>query len=301
MANLKELKKKIRSTKGTFKITTAMKLVSAAKLARAQVAIVGARPYSDGLERTIKTVAALAQDYQHPFLREATSNRHAHLLVISSNKGLCGGYNSQLVKVVRGFLQQEDMAAQGTGESGAMEVKVHYMGKKAREMLSGEVVNQGVFHTFEKQEPTYLEVVEVARQLAQDFESGEVGQVLVAYNVFHSAISFTPMVKKLLPITFLPEEKKELQEKWPFDFKYEPRAAEILDTLIPEAYANTVYTCLLDALAAEHGLRMSSMDSAANNCKDLIKKLTLRANKLRQAAITTELIEVVSGAESLSG
>ena len=115
MANLKELKKKIRSTKGTFKITTAMKLVSAAKLARAQVAIVGARPYSDELERTIKTVAALAQDYQHPFLREAISNRHAHLLVISSNKGLCGGYNSQLVKVVRGFLRQGDMAAQGTG------------------------------------------------------------------------------------------------------------------------------------------------------------------------------------------
>ena len=289
MANIKELKKKIRSTKSTLKITMAMKLVSAAKLAKAQGAVVGARPYADELEQTIKTVSALAKDYTHPFFQESKENKPAHLVIISSNKGLCGGYNSQLVREARNFLQN-------TG----LDIKVHYLGKKAREVMAGEVRNPGQSYTFERQDPSYRELKGVAMDLARDFQQGEVGQVLVAYNVFHSAISFTPTIRKLLPMTVEAEEKEVIQRELPFDFKYEPAAPEILDALIPETYVNTFYTCLLDALAAEHGSRMSSMDSAANNCKDLIKKFTLKANKLRQAAITTELIEVVSGAESLN-
>ena len=289
MANLKELKKKIKSTKGTFKITMAMKLVSAAKLAKAQAAIVGARPYADELEQTIKTISALAKDYSHPFFQERAKNQKTHLLVISSSKGLCGGYNSQLVREVRNLLGPTDL-----------DIKIHYIGKKAREVLNSEVSNEGEFYTFEKHEPTYRELKKVALDLAGDFERGEVGQVLVAYNVFHSAINFTSTVRKLLPMTVEKEKREAIQKELPFDFKYEPAASEILDALIPETYVNTLYTCLLDALAAEHGSRMSSMDSAANNCKDLIRKFTLKANKVRQAAITTELIEVVSGAESLN-
>lgn len=288
MANIKELKKKIRSTKGTLKITTAMKLVSAAKLAKAQQAIVGSRPYAKELEDTIKTISALVQNYEHSFLNKS-ENKQSHLIIISANKGLCGGYNSQLVKETRKFLATTDL-----------NFKVSFVGKKAKEFI-GKEVNQGEHFSFDKMEPTYREMRDIAEKLGKDFINGEVGNVYVAYNVFNSAISFTPTIKKILPMTLEENEKEELKKDFPFDFKYEPGAKEILDSLIPETYYTSLFTCLLDALASEHGSRMASMDSAAKNCKEVIKKLTLKMNKLRQAAITTELIEVISGAEALNG
>lgn len=290
MANLKELKKRIKSTKNTLKITSAMKLVSAAKLAKAQATIVGARPYSNTLDDTIKTISALSKDYTHNYLKENSENKQAHLLVISADKGLCGGFNSQLAKEIRKFLSETDL-----------DVRVHWIGKKAKELIGSEVSNQGEHFGFKKLEPSYQEIREIAEGLAKDFENGEVGKVMVAYNVFHSAISFTPTVKQVLPMSVSEEEKETLRGEFPFDFKYDQDPAEIMDALVPEAYVNSIYTCLLDAQAAEHGSRMSSMDSAASNCKDMIRDLSITANKLRQAAITTELAEVVSGAESLKG
>lgn len=290
MASIKDLKAKIKSTKGTLKITTAMKLVSAAKLSRAQQAIQGSRPYARELENTIKTVSALVEDYTHPYLEEKTDNNRAIVLVISSDKGLCGGYNSTLAKKVRAFEK----------ENPELDAKYVFIGKKVYELVKAEL-NAGEKYSFDKAEPTLNEIREVAQQLGNMFTDGEVGKVFVAYNIFHSAISFTSTVQQVLPMTMDQEEKDELSEKFPFDFKYEPSPKEIMDSLIPETYITSVWTCMLDALAAEHGSRMSSMDSAANNCKDAIKSLTLKMNKLRQAAITTELIEVVSGAESLNG
>ncbi len=289
MANIKELKKKIKSTKGTLKITTAMKLVSAAKLAKAQQAIQNSRPYAQELESTIKTVSALVKDYSHRYLEVNVENKCSALLVISANKGLCGGYNSQLAKEVKRYLAETDE-----------EVKVYFIGRKVRELVINEV-NEGKFFEFDRAEPSYQDIERVAIELAELFSTEEFGQVYVAYNIFHSAISFESTVKKVLPLTLDQKEKKELKEKFPFDFKYDPNPSEILNTLIPETYLSTVYTCLLDAIAAEHGSRMSAMDSAVTNCKDAIRSLTLKMNKLRQAAITTELIEVVSGAESLNG
>lgn len=290
MANIKDLKKRIKSTKNTLKITSAMKLVSAAKLAKAQSTIIGARPYSNTLDETIKTISALSKDYTHAYLKENNDNKQAHLIVISADKGLCGGYNSQLSKEVRNFLQTTEL-----------DVRVHWIGKKAKEVLKDDVKNQGEHFSFQKLEPSYQEIREIAESLARDFENGEVGKVMVAYNIFHSAIAFTPTVKQVLPMTVTEDEKETLRTEFPFDFKYDQDPAEIMDALVPEAYVNSIYTCLLDGLAAEHGSRMSSMDSAASNCKDMIRDLSIKANKLRQAAITTELAEVVSGAESLKG
>lgn len=290
MANIKDLKKKIKSTKGTLKITTAMKLVSAAKLARAQHGIQSSRPYARELEDTIKTVSALVQNYSHPFLEEKVENKRAVVLVISSDKGLCGGYNSTLGKKVRLWAK----------ENNELDTKFYFIGKKVRDLIKAEV-NVGKHFTFDKNEPSFHEVRGIAEELGALFSNGEVGKVYVAYNIFNSAISFTSTVRQVLPMALDEEEKAELSEKFPFDFKYEPTPAEIMDSLIPETYVTAVWTCMLDALAAEHGSRMSSMDSAAKNCKDAIRTLTLKMNKLRQAAITTELIEVVSGAESLNG
>lgn len=289
MANIKDLKKKIKSTKGTLKITTAMKLVSAAKLSKAQHAIQSSRPYALELEETIKTVSALVQDYSHPYLEEK-ENKHAIVLVISSDKGLCGAYNSTLSKKVKQFIKDAD----------GMELKFHFIGKKVRDLIKSEV-NAGKTYSFERQDASMLEMRAIIDELAEMFKSGEVGKVYIAYNIFHSAIAFESTVRQVLPMTLAAEEKRELREKFPFDFKYEPSPKDILDTLIPETLVSSVWTSLLDGKAAEHGSRMSAMDNAARNCKDAIRTLTLKMNKLRQAAITTELIEVVSGAESLNG
>ena len=289
MANIKDLKKTIKSTKGTFKITKAMKLVSASKLNKAQGRILGLRPYSSELEETVRTVAALATDYTNTYFTQR-DNKQAVVLVISSDKGLAGGYNSQLAKTVRRFVS----------ETSGEDLKFFFIGKKVRDLISKEV-NAGKTFTFAKAEPTYEEVRKVADELGQMFLSGEVGKVYVAYNSFISAIAFDSKVRQLLPMQVSAHDKETIKTKYPYDFKYEPGANEILDTLVPEVYLTTVYTCVLDAIASEHGSRMNAMENASKNSKEVIKKLSLKMNKMRQARITTELIEVVSGAESLNG
>jgi F-type H+-transporting ATPase subunit gamma len=289
MANIKELKKKIKSTKGTLKITKAMKLVSAAKLNKAQARILGLRPYSSELEGTVKTVAALATNYSNKYFTQ-TENNKAVVLVISSDKGLAGPYNSSLAKTVRRFV----------AENKEEDLKFYWIGKKVKELLQKEV-NSGKHFTFVKGEPTYEEVRKVAEELGQMFMTGEVGKIYVAYNSFISAIAFDSKVRQLLPMQVSAHDQETIKSKYPYDFKYEPGASEILDTLVPEVYLTTVYTCVLDAIASEHGSRMNAMENASKNSKEVVKKLTLKMNKMRQARITTELIEVVSGAESLNG
>jgi F-type H+-transporting ATPase subunit gamma len=289
MANIKDLKKKIKSTKGTFKITSAMKLVSAAKLSRAQHAILSSRPYTTELNKTIKVVSALCKEYSHSYLRtNSQAEKKIFLLVISSDKGLCGGYNSQLAKEVKKFIKLH-------GEN----LEVHYVGKKVMD-LTKQLVTAPKLMAFKKAEPSFDEIKNLAERIASEFEIGRYSEVYVAYNQFNSAISFTPMAKRLLPLSLDIEEAESLREEFPFDFKYDPSPEAILDNLVPQSYVSSLYTCILDATAAEHGSRMSAMDSASKNCKKAIKTLTIKMNKLRQAAITTELIEVVSGAESLN-
>lgn len=290
MANIKDLKKRIKSTKGTFKITKAMKLVSAAKLNKAQQRIVGMRPYATELESTVRTVSALNKEYSSVYFKENPENRQSIVLVISSDKGLCGAYNTSIVKAVR-RLQRDK-----TGE----QFKYLWIGKKARDLVQKEV-NGGKTYTFAKADPTFEEVRKVAAELADMFTTGEVGKVYVLFNSFLSAIAFETKVRQLLPMSVTEEEREQLRTKFPYDYKYEPSAESILDTLVPEVFVTAVYTSILDAIASEHGTRMSAMENASKNCKEMIRKLSLKMNKLRQAKITTELAEVVSGAESLNG
>jgi F-type H+-transporting ATPase subunit gamma len=290
MANIKELKKRIKSTKSTLKITSAMKLVSAAKLSRAQSKILGLRPYTNELLETVRTVSAVTKGYDHPYFQSASENNKAHLVLISSDKGLCGAYNSQVAKAARRFI----------AENKQLEVKVHFIGKKAKELVLNEV-NAGETFKFKKIEPTHDEIKAIAEKLANDFTNDEVGKVFVGFNCFKSAMESDPEVKQVLPMSLPKAEKEKIKEKFPFDFKYQPSSAEILDTMVPEVYINSVFTAILDAIASEHGMRMVAMENASKNSKEMIQNLTLKMNKLRQAAITTELIEVVSGAESLKG
>lgn len=288
MANIKELKKRIKSTKSSLKITSAMKLVSAAKLAKAQSRIVGLKPYANELDKTVKVVSALSTGFTHDYLKSNNSDKTL-LLVISSDKGLCGGYNAQLAKKVRSYL----------GEENSDNLKVYFIGKKVRDLVKKQV-NAGKTFTFEKIEPTVNELHAVADELSELFTSGEFGKIKIAYNIFNSAISFTPTVQQVLPMTLDKNEAEELKKEFPFDFKYDPSPEKILTEMIPEVFRTTIQRCVYDAIAAEYGSRMSAMENATKNCKEMIRTLTLKMNKARQAAITTELIEVVSGAESLN-
>ncbi|MDA8793791.1 ATP synthase F1 subunit gamma [Bacteriovoracaceae bacterium] len=289
MANIKDLKKRIKTTKSTFKITKAMKLVSAAKMAKAQQRIVGLRPYVNELDHSIKIASSLNTEYTHPYLKANEENKNAFLLVVSSDKGLCGSYNNQIVKTARQFI----------AENNEYNFKTFFIGKKAKEILKKEV-NFGEHFVFEKADPAPNEIRKITNEFAEQFTNGEIGKVFVLFNKFNSAISFTTTPQQILPMSTSEEEKEKFRELLPYDFKYEPTAQEMLDDMIPESLFTSVYASVLDAIAAEHGSRMSAMENASKNCKEMIKKLTLKANKLRQAAITTELIEVVSGAESLN-
>ncbi|MDH4466735.1 MAG: ATP synthase F1 subunit gamma [Bacteriovoracaceae bacterium] len=290
MANIKGLKKRIKTTKGTLKITKAMKLVSAAKLSKAQQRILSQRNYSDELQSTVKMAAAVAQNYQHPMIEQKDDKLPNILFVISSDKGLCGGYNSGLVKKIRLFLRSDANSKNWT---------IYHIGKKAKDFLSTEFKLEKQFK-FVKADPTIEELRQVGSELSQLYLNNKVGKIFVAYNKFYSAMTYTPTIKQLLPFSLSKEELKMMEGKIT-EFKCEPGAAEILDLLIPEVYNNSIQTALFDAVASEHGARMVAMESATKNCSSVIKRLTIKMNKLRQAAITTELIEVVSGAESLKG
>ena len=289
MANVKELKVKIGSTKSTLKITSAMKLVSAAKLSKAQARVEGFKPYSSELDKTVKVAAALAENYTHDYLSH-TANKNAAILIISSDKGLCGGYNSSLSKKVKKFIKENDDT----------NFKLFFIGKKVKELLSFDGHKSTKTFAYAKAEPVFTEAQEIVAELAEQFKKGEIGKLFVAYNSFLSVIEFDSTIKQILPMTVTEEEKVELTKEFPVDFKYEPSASSILDSLIPEVLNTTVFTSMLDAIAAEHATRMTAMDNATTNSKDRIKQLTITMNKLRQAAITTELSEIVSGAESLN-
>ncbi len=290
MANIRTLRKKIKSTVNTRKITSAMKLVSAAKLAKAQLNILSTRPYVEELEKTVKTISALCKDYENDFLKIKKNNNRAVLLVVSSNKGLCGSFNNALGKMVKLFIK----------DNKDKEIKLFFIGKKVFEILKKEY-EVGKLFTFNKEDPTIDEVREVANELADLFTSDEVGSIHVAYNKFFSAINTQPMIQNLLPMQVSNEEKDKLESDFPFDFKYDPSPEQIMDKLVPEVYVTSIFTNILDSIASEHGARMTAMENATKNSQEMISKLTIIMNKARQAAITTELIEVVSGAESLKG
>ena len=286
MANIKDLKVRIKSTKSTLKITSAMKLVSAAKLSKAQGRIANFKPYSSELESTVRMASSLVENYTHEYLDENKEAKKSVLLIVSSEKGLCGGYNSQLFKKVRAFTAS-------TGE----DFDYYFIGKKVQALLKREGLPSTKKYEFTKSDPTFDEIKAIANELSQKFVKDEVAKVYLAFNSFVSAIEFNSEVKQLLPMTAVEGEETVGATT---DFIYEPSASKILDNLIPEVLNTTIFTSILDAVAAEHGARMTAMDNATNNSKDMIKNLTLTANKLRQAAITTELTEIVSGAESLN-
>jgi len=289
MPSLKDLKNRISSVRNTRKITKAMQMVSAAKLRRAQDAAVAARPYAERMNAVMAGLAAsVGTSDSAPRLLAGTGSSQIHLLVVmTSERGLCGGFNSTIVRLARAHMI-ELLAAGKT-------VKVLTVGKKGREQLRRDYGRYFVGHVdmSEVKRVGYDNAQTVARDILGRFEAGEFDVATLYYNRFQSVISQIPTAQQVIPAKF------EGNGTAATGYDYEPSEEAILADLLPRGLATQVFTALLENGASEQGARMSAMDSATRNAGEMINKLTIQYNRSRQAAITKELIEIISGAEAL--
>ena len=288
MPSLRDIRTRIGSVKNTRQITKAMKMVSAAKLRRAQEAITRARPYATLLEQALARVAsrAAADDQaSHPLLA-ARPVKAAELVLLTSDRGLAGAFNSNVIRRAQRFLTETSDQYE--------RVDVSILGRKARDFFRARHTAVRKDYGGVHQLAGYEKAAELAGELSQRFLAGEVDAVFLAYNEFKSAIAQTVVVKQLLPIVTTGEASAG-----GYDFIYEPSREELLAELVPKHLAIQVWRALLDSVASEHGARMTAMAAATTNAEDMIAALTLQYNRARQAYVTKELMEIVSGAEAL--
>jgi F-type H+-transporting ATPase subunit gamma len=293
MPNLKDLKNRINSVKSTKKITSAMKMVAAAKLRRAQDAAEAARPYAERMDAVLANLARAAKDSPTaPTLLRGTGSEQTHLLVIATaERGLCGGFNSSIVKLAK--LAASKLLAEGKT------VKILTVGKKGRDQLRREYGAYFVGHVDLSQVRRigYANAHGVAEDLLARFEAGEFDVATLFYSKFKSVMSQLPTEQRLIPAAVGDSGGNTAA----INYEYEPDEVEILADLLPQNLAVQVFRGILENAASEQGARMSAMDSATRNAGDMIDRLTIQYNRSRQAAITNELIEIISGAEALKG
>ena len=285
MATLKDIKKRIGSLKNTGQITKAMKMVSAAKLRRAQEAIVAARPYAEKMQEVLSSLASGADATANPLL-EVRDSKKVGVVLFTSGRGLCGGFNSNLIKKAEKFI-----AAELPGK----EVLMSFYGKKGQEHFKRRGVDAAGDYKIETGQQGYDIATDISSDLIKAYEEGEIDEVYLVYGQFQSALTQIPSVEKLLPI--VPEESAEVAEA--VDFLFEPDADAILADLLPKYIISQVYKAVLETAASEHGARMAAMDSASKNASEMIDKLTVQYNRARQATITTELMDIINGAEAV--
>lgn len=290
MANLKAIRKRIASVKNTQKITRAMKMVAAARLRRAQQAITELRPYAQKTLEVLSSVAARAasDDVVHPLLVRREP-KHVMLVVLTSDRGLAGAFNTNINKAAYAF--QKELQAQGKT------VSVAVIGRKGKEYFARRGAN--LQHTFTGvfENLTVAKAAEIGKTLADEYERSELDAIYLCYNEFKSALTQRVTIEPLLPIAPQPVSETETA----VDFIYEPDKQGLLDRLLPMYAEVEVYRALLESVASEHGARMTAMDNATRNASELVGKLTLIYNRARQAAITKELMEIIGGAEALKG
>ncbi len=288
MPSLKALKTRIASVKNTRKITKAMQMVAAAKLRRAQEAAEAARPYAERMNVVMASLAAgVGQTESAPKLLAGNGRDQVHLLVVmTSERGLCGGFNSTIVRLARARANE----LIGAGKT----VKILTVGKKGREQLKRDYAALFVGHVDmgDVKRVGYSNAQGIAREVLAAFEAGECDVVTIFYNRFQSVISQVPTALQVIPAKFEGGSANAL-------YDYEPSEEAILADLLPRGVATQIFTALLENGASEQGARMSAMDNATRNAGDMINKLTIQYNRSRQASITKELIEIISGAEAL--
>jgi F-type H+-transporting ATPase subunit gamma len=285
MAKTQDLKRRIRSVRNTMQLTKAMKMVAASKLRRSQERILRARPYAERMLRVLRSLAARADTDEHRLLQSHGDSR-IELAVLTADKGLCGAFNAGIIRTAEAFAR----------EQAGKQVKINAIGKKGRDYFARryETSRQWI-DVFRRVEPAKAK--EIGADLIRRYLAEEVDEIHLVYNEFKSAIQCRPVVQRLLPIE--PAELESAEDAG--DYLYEPEAAEIFAALLPQYVENQIFRAMLESAAAEHAARMTAMDSATKNAGELIESLTLTMNRVRQSSITTEIIEVVSGAEALGG
>ncbi|APG63030.1 F0F1 ATP synthase subunit gamma [Sphingorhabdus lutea] len=293
MASLKELKGRIASVKSTQKITKAKQMVAAAKLRRAQAAAEAARPYG---ERMAAVVGSLASKVQAgptaPKLLTGTGGNQVHLLVVlSSDKGLCGAFNTNIAKEARLFARKL--------ENEGKTVKFYFAGRKARGSLLREFASKeaGYYDTTSVRQAGFTEAQAIAGEIVEKLEAGEFDVAHLFFAKFRSALVQQPTRLQMIPVSLESEEDAAISSD--ATVEYEPNEEAILADLLPRNLTTQIFNALLENMASEQGASMTAMDNATRNAGELINKLTVQYNRSRQAAITTELVEIISGAEAL--
>ena len=289
MASLKDIKKRIATVKNTQQITKAMKMVSAAKLRRAQDAVVAARPYADKMADVLSSLALRVDAESNALLAERGKGK-ALIVLITGDRGLCGGFNVNIAKAAERFIREN--------KEGFESYELLIVGRKGNDYLKRRAgmeiykVHENLVGTGQVSYPTGALL---GQEVIELYRGGEYDSVFLVYNAFQSAMTQIQTVTQLLPI--VPKVVDDGVQVT--DYIYEPNATEVLDEILPKHIEVQIFRSLLESSASEHGARMTAMDSASKNASEMIGKLTLQYNRARQAAITKELLEIISGAESI--
>ncbi|NOY46486.1 MAG: ATP synthase F1 subunit gamma [Deltaproteobacteria bacterium] len=286
MANLKDIRNRIASVRSTQQITKAMKMVSAAKFRRAEEAILQNRPYSDKMLEVLSSLALRTEEEAHPLL-ERRDPRRVCLIVFTSDRGLCGSFNASVLRSAERFLREKGAEYEA--------VPLYLVGKKAVDYFrrrDAEIIGQKT-ELFGK--VTYGEAQTIARDVIERYTNREIDLVYMVYNEFRSALSQQVVFDRLLPVEPMPVDP----ETSTTEYIYEPSEEYMLNWVLPRYVEVRMFRALLESTASEHGARMTAMDSATNNATEMIARLTLKYNRARQEAITTELMDIVNGVEAM--
>ncbi len=287
MASMRDIKRRKSSIQSTQQITKAMKLVSTVKLQKAKLHAEATDPYFNHMYKTVTSILAKSGNISHPYLQSGASDRIA-VVVITSNRGLAGGYNANVVKQV---LNRQDVLTRDKTD-------IYCIGHKGREALerAGYTIKED--HSEIMEAPAYEDAAAVCARVLDAFAKGEIGEIYLAYTHFKNTVVHVPQLIKLLPVEFSDEEMEEADDT--LLMNYEPNVEEALDLIIPKYVTSIFYGALVEALASENGARMQAMDSATSNAEDMISDLSLKYNRARQGSITQELTEIIAGAEAIS-
>jgi F-type H+-transporting ATPase subunit gamma len=287
MANLKEIRLRINSVGSTMQITSAMKMVSAAKLKRAQDAIIQMRPYANKLTELLKNLSASLDSSDGGVYTQEREIKNVLLVTVTSNRGLCGGFNAYIMNKAKSLINEEYANAK---------VSILSIGKKSSEHFTKNGFNVASTHDALFGDLTFENVSIVAEGIMEQFVEGDYDKVVLVYNQFKNAATQIIMTENFLPVQAAENDSEAV-----VDYIFEPTKQEIVEQLIPKSLKTQLFKAVLDSHAAEHGARMTAMHKATDNASELKKELTLTYNKARQAAITNEILEIVGGAEALSG
>ncbi len=288
MASMRDIKRRKQSVTSTQQITKAMKLVSTVKLQKARAQAENTSPYFYAMYNAVSSMLAKAGEIDNKYLKSNNSDKKG-IIVITSNRGLAGGYNSNVVKLITG----QDIPVENC--------KIYAIGNKGVEALSskGYEVVQDYSHIMEG--PEYTDAMAICSQVLEDFVSGEIGQIYLAYTHFKNTVSQVPTLMQLLPVSIDEQDVLEKENKGPEALMtFEPNEEEALNLIVPKYITSLIYGALVEAVASENGARMQAMDNATNNAEDIISDLSLKYNRARQGSITQEITEIIGGAEALS-